>query len=68
MTLQTEILLLTTNSCTAVSHLISLDLFSYHCRDETLKAWFVNKIYCVYYIVLFIKKKRVKDATAQKLF
>jgi len=51
------ILLFKTNSCTAKSLDITR-LSSYHCRNETLvslKAWFVNKIYFVHYIVLFIK-------------
>lgn len=51
------VLLFKTNSCTAKSLDITR-LSSYHCRNETLvslKAWFVNKIYFVHYIVLFIK-------------
>jgi len=60
------ILLFKTNSCTTKS-LDFTRLSSYHCRNETLaslKAWFVNKIYFVHYIVLFIKM--VKKATEKK--
>ena len=63
MIIQTEILLLTTNNCTAKS----LDTTSLAITVEMrLKhvSWFVNKIYCVHYIVLFIKKGE-KNATAQ---